>query len=60
MRAPSGRPHGLRHAIQRTEDACRCSWLGRGRAQGEATLHLHLGTDIGMLCPAEVQSELQK
>lgn len=60
MRAPAGRPYGLRHAIQRTEGACRCSWLGRGRTQGEVTLHLHLGTGIGMLCSAEVQSELQK
>lgn len=30
-----------------------------GRTQGEVTLHLHLGTGIGMLCSAEVQSELR-
>lgn len=31
-----------------------------GRTLGEVTLHLHLGTGVGTLHSAEVQSELQK
>ena len=34
LRAPTGRLHSLKHTIQRPEDACRCSWLGRGAHPG--------------------------
>lgn len=35
LQAPAGCPQGLRHVTQGTEDACRCSWLGRGGAPWE-------------------------